>query len=205
MKKLFFTLLVSTFFISYAGAEEIAITSNPEEVNIFVKNAQTGQELNIGKTPYKGDVEALTANVANGSVFMIELRKDGFETYRILVTKAGKSDIAVNVNMEVSKDMSMTQDFDLLTGDLFDVQRMVRTKDYQSALKKIEMLEKKFPHFSVVYEMKASVFYLMKEFKRSLTFYRKAFATNPKNRDAYRMKIYLEKKFKVASNTTTPQ
>lgn len=201
MKKLFFTLLVSTFFVSVLQAEEIAITSNPEEVNIFVKNAQTGQELKIGKTPYKGDVDALTANVANGSVFMIELRKDGFETYRILVTKAGKSDIAVNVNMEVSKDMSMTQDFDLLTGDLFDVQRMVRTKDYQSALKKLEMLEKKFPHFSVVYEMKASVFYLMKEFKRSLTFYRKAFATNPKNRDAYRMKMYLEKKFKVASNT----
>jgi len=201
MKKLFFTLLVSTFIVTGIQAEEIAITSNPEEVNIFVKNAQTGQELNIGKTPYKGDVDALTANVANGSVFMIELRKDGFEPYRILFTKAGKSDIAVNVNMEVSKDMSMTQDFDLLTGDLFDVQRMVRTKDYQSALKKLEMLEKKFPHFSIVYEMKASVFYLMKEFKRSLTFYRKAFATNPKNRDAYRMKMYLEKKFKVASNT----
>ncbi|MCO4793109.1 MAG: hypothetical protein KC493_05335 [Bacteriovoracaceae bacterium] len=200
MKGLFFTLLVIGLFNNVVMSEEIAITSNPEEVDIFVKNAQTGQELKIGKTPYKGDVDALTANVANGSVFMIELRKVGFESYRILFTKAGKSDIAVNVNMEVAKDMSMTQDFDLLTGDLFDVQRMVRTKDYQSALKKLEMLEKKFPHFSVVYEMRASVFYLMKEFKRSLTFYRKAFATNPKNRDAYRMKMYLEKKFKVASN-----
>lgn len=201
MKRLIYALLIFEIFATVAGAEEIAITSNPEEVNIFVKNAQTGQELNIGKTPYKGDVDALIANVANGSVFMLELRKTGFEPYRILVTKAGKSDIAVNVNLEVSKDMSMTQDFDLLTGDLFDVQRMVRTKDYQSAIKKLEMLEKKFPHFSVVYEMKGSVFYLMKEFKRSLTFYRKAFATNPKNRDAYRMKMYLEKKFKVASNT----
>lgn len=200
MKGLFFTLLVIGLLNNVVMSEEIAITSNPEEVDIFVKNAQTGQELKIGKTPYKGDVDALTANVANGSVFMIELRKVGFESYRILFTKAGKSDIAVNVNMEVAKDMSMTQDFDLLTGDLFDVQRMVRTKDYQSALKKLEMLEKKFPHFSVVYEMRASVFYLMKEFKRSLTFYRKAFATNPKNRDAYRMKMYLEKKFKVASN-----
>ena len=39
----------------------------------------------------------------------------------------------------------------------------------------------------------------MKEFKRSLSFYRKAFAVNPKNRDAYRMKLYLEKKFKISS------
>jgi hypothetical protein len=184
-----------------AFSEEISITSNPEQATISVRNAQTGQEVKIGKTPYKGSLDAIVSNIASGSVFMLELTKIGFEPYRVLITKTGSSDIALNVNMTVSRDMRMTQDFDLLMSELFDVQRMIRTKDYSSSMSKIDDLIKKFPHFSIVYEMKGSIFYLMKEFKRSLTFYRKAFAVNPKNRDAYRMKLYLEKKFKISSKS----
>jgi tetratricopeptide (TPR) repeat protein len=195
-----FLILTLLIFISFnAYCEDISITSNPEQAIISVKNAQTGQEVKIGKTPYKGSLDAIVNNIASGSVFMLEIAKDGFEPYRILITKTGTSDIAINVNMTVSRNMKMTQDFDLLMSELFDVQRMIRTKDYSSSLEKLNDLIKKFPHFSIVYELKASVFYLMKEFKRSLTYYRKSFAVNPKNRDAYRMKIYLEKKFKIAS------
>lgn len=202
MKKLNLNLLI-LFLVMFSGslfAEDISITSNPEQAIISVRNAQTGQSVRIGKTPYKGNLETIISNIASGSVFMLELTKDGFEPYRILITKTGASDIAVNVNMTVDRNMRMTQDFDILMSELFDVQRMIRTKDYDSSMQKLDVLIKKFPHFSIVYEMKGSIFYLMKEFKRSLTFYRKAFAVNPKNRDAYRMKTYLEKKFKVASN-----
>ncbi len=193
------TFIIFLIMSSVTLSEEISITSNPERAIISVKNAQTGQEVSIGKTPYKGNLETIVANVASGSVFMLELKKNGFEPYRILITKTGSSDIAINVNMDVSRSMKMTQDFDLLMNELFDAQRMIRLKDYASSMEKLNVLIKKFPHFSIVYELKGSVFYLMKEFKRSLTFYRKAFATNSKNRDAYRMKIYLEKKFKLAS------
>jgi hypothetical protein len=195
---LMITALMMIIMSSLVYSEEISITSNPEQATISVRNAQTGQEVKIGKTPYKGSLDTIVANIASGSVFMLEITKIGFEPYRMLITKTGSSDIAVNINMIVSRDMRMTQDFDLLMTELFDVQRMIRTKDYASSMQKLDVLIKKFPHFSIVYEMKGSIFYLMKEFKRSLTFYRKAFAVNPKNRDAYRMKIYLEKKFKIS-------
>ena len=75
---------------------------------------------------------------------------------------------------------------------------MVRLKDYQSSLQKLEMLERKFPHFSIIHEMKGMIFYLQKNFKMALNFYRKANGINPQNIEAYKMKTYLEKKFGIS-------
>jgi tetratricopeptide (TPR) repeat protein len=196
-KTLVFAILMTLCF--GANASELKITSNPEDCEVVVKNAQTGQESTLGKTPYTGNLETISQNVAGSNVFMVQLKKEGFEPMRIIVTKVGNTDIVLSANLEISKNITLNRDFDTLAGELFDVQRLIRVKDYDSSLKKLDQLEKKFPHFSVVYEMKGSVFYLTKEYKRALAYYRKAFATNPDNMDAYRMKIYLEKKFNITS------
>lgn len=190
-----FTFLI--IFSNLLSASEINILSNPVGGIIYVKDAKKGDRIKIGETPYKGNLDQLVANISSKAAFIVEVTKVGFEPYRILLTKTGSMDIELDVNLEISKNIEMVQDLDLLTGDLFDVQRMIRVKDYQSSLKKLDLLEKKFPHYSIVAEMKASVFYLMKEYKRSLGFYRKAFGLNPENREAYQMKVYLEKKFKI--------
>lgn len=193
-------LTLFTFLILFSNlltASEINILSNPVGGIIYVKDAKKGDRIKIGETPYKGNLDQLVSNISSKAAFIVEVTKVGFEPYRILLTKTGSMDIELDVNLQISKSISMVQDLDLLTGDLFDVQRMIRVKDYQSSLKKLDLLEKKFPHYSIVAEMKASVFYLMKEYKRSLGFYRKAFGLNPENREAYQMKVYLEKKFKI--------
>ncbi|MBT7610106.1 MAG: hypothetical protein HN576_10135 [Bacteriovoracaceae bacterium] len=135
-----FIITIAMLMSTSAFSEDISITSNPKQATISVRNAETGQEVKIGKTPYKGSLDAIVANIASGSVFMLEITKIGFEPYRILITKTGSSDIAVNVNMIVSRDMRMTQDFDLLMSELFDVQRMIRTKDYSSSMQRLMIL-----------------------------------------------------------------
>jgi tetratricopeptide (TPR) repeat protein len=77
------------------------------------------------------------------------------------------------------------------------VQRQIRSKDYANAVKRLDELEKDFPHYSIIYELKGSAFYLDKQFKQALNYYRKAFSVNPENRDAYIMKVYLEEKFEL--------
>ena len=126
-----------------------------------------------------------------------EIEKEGFDPYRVLLTRTGSNDIEMSVNLDISKNIKMIKDLDYLMVELFDVQRQIRAKDYTSALNKLDGLEKDFPHYSIIYELKGSAYYLNKDFSKALNFYRKAFSINPDNRDAYNMKIYLEKKFNL--------
>jgi tetratricopeptide (TPR) repeat protein len=178
-------------------AEEISVTSNPEQAEVYVKNTNTKERVKIGKTPIKMSMNDMVNNFARANVFMIEIEKEGFDPYRILMTRTGSNDIELLVNLEISKNMKLIKDLDYLMSQLFEVQRQIRSKDYANAVKRLDELEKDFPHYSIIYELKGSAFYLDKQFKQALNYYRKAFSVNPENRDAYIMKVYLEEKFEL--------
>lgn len=190
-------LFVMAFLFVHSGfAADFEIESNPVDCDVFVTGAD-GKKVALGKTPFKMDVESLKATHGTSGVVNVTVVKPGFESYSIIVPLLSKSAIKISASLEVQKDVQLTQDFDLLASDLFDALRMIRLKDYKSAYGKLDLLEKKFPHFSIVYEMKGATLYLQNEYKMSLNYYRKAFGINPQNREAFRMKNYLEKKFGI--------
>lgn len=190
-------LIILTFFLSFeVFASNIEINSNPDGADIYAISPTTGSKEKMGSTPFVGDMSSFFQK-AGGDSFVLEVIKDGFDAYRILVPNLGKNDIVMNLNLQISADIKLVQDLDFLMNDLFDVQRLARSKDFVSALEKLAMLEKKFPNYSVIHEMKGSIFYLQNEYTRSLSSYRRAFALNSQNQDAYRMKIYLEKRFNL--------
>lgn len=201
MKRLLFifTLLLSP--ICLAG--KVTIDSSPSESEIIVINPENGMKTVLGKTPYDTDMDQLKSNVGSNGVIQLDIQKPGFQKYHMALPVVGSSDIKVFANLEVENDIKLTQDIDLLMADLFDVLRMVRVQDFNNGMKKLELLEQKFPHYSIIFEMKGMISYLRKNFKEALNFYRKSFGLNPKNREAYRMKVYLEKKFNVNPNTAS--
>jgi len=194
-KKIIAFTYFMTFFSVYPG--DIVIKSSPKDCEVFVVDPETGNKTALGKTPYESTVQQVAGGNESGSI-QIEVAKPGFIPYHIAIPSAVGADVKLFANLEVEKNISMNQDFDLLVGDLFDVLRMVRVKDYKNSFSKLEKLEKRFPHFSIIYEMKGMISYLQKNYKQALNFYRKSFGVNPKNMEAYRMKVYLEKKFKIS-------
>ncbi len=197
MKKI---LLVLLFIFNFnLLAAEFEVVSNPLDCDVFVIG-QDGKKIALGKTPFKMDLDALKAAHGQNGVVNITVAKPGFESFNIVVPILTKSNVKINSSLEIERDIKLTQDFDLLTSDLFDALRMMRVKDYKSAYAKLELLEKKFPHFSIIYEMKGAILYLQNEYTMALNFYRKAFGINPENREAFKMKTYLEKKFGVAAD-----
>lgn len=196
------TLIIFTLlsFSSFSFAADLNIKSNPADCDVFVIG-ENGKKNAVGKTPYKTSIDEIKNNFGvEGSVQFL-VHKPGFEEFNIVVPLIGSSDVNLSANLEVQRDIKMTQDLDLLVTDLFDVLRMMRGKDFDTAYAKLDKLEQKFPHYSIIYEMKGTISYLQKEFKKALSFYRKAFGINPKNREAYKMKVYLEKKFQVDAGT----
>lgn len=175
----------------------ISIKSNPSDCDVFQIDPISGKKSALGKTPYKADLDTLKGESEDNATIQLSIYKPGFDSFNVTVPSLGNVDVNLNANLEVQKDIKMTQDLDMMVTDLFDVLRMMRIKDFPNASKKLFLLEKKFPHYSIIHEMKGTVSYLQKEFKQSLNYYRKAFGINPKNREAYKMKVYLEKKFKI--------
>lgn len=205
MKQVIFFIFITALFLNYAFAEIVKITSNPPDVQIYVKNTSTQKLIKLGKTPFQISESELISNYAKGEIYILELKKVGFDPYRILMSKLGKSNVDLFINMEVKKSIRDIKLIDAYSQELFEIQRLIRVKNYDTAIKKLFILEGKFPHYSVIYEMAGSAFYLNKKFSQSLAYYRKAFSKNTDNIDAYRMKEYLEAKLGLTKDKERKQ
>jgi tetratricopeptide (TPR) repeat protein len=187
-------IFISFAFMSWPLlASQISINSQPEGAEVIAQMARGGKKIKIGTTPLKIDhsrIEALTQGVA----YKIEVMKSGFEVYRLLVASTGKEDIELQATLEPSQEMKLGPSIDVLVFNLFEVQRLIRSKDYDGALIKLSELEKSHANLSSVWEIKGSINYIKKNFNIALSDYRKAFTLNPQNEVAQRMKEYLESK-----------
>lgn len=196
LKILCYTFL-AVFMTMPAFAAKLTIKSQPEGAEIFV--SINGKNVRLGATPYETDLTEIIRTYVKSNSFMIELKKTGHMPYRVLLAKTEDVDLELTANLELDEAVSNHKEHDLLMNQLFDVQKLIRGRNFRDALLKLDELEKKHPTLSVIPELKATSYYMNKEVENALSYYRKAFALNPDNSDAYRMKVYLEKKLGVDS------
>ncbi len=193
-----FTFLLILLFSPLAIAGKLTIKSQPDAAEIFIIDGNSKPVL-LGKTPFESDLEDIIRNYVKSSSFLLELKKDGHDPYRVLVAKSANVDMALTATLELSQAITNIKEHDFLMNELFDVQKLIRARNFTDAINKLEDLEKKNPRLSIIPELRATAMYLNKDVEGALSYYRKAFSVNPDNADAYRMKIYLEKKLGVDS------
>ena len=193
-----FVYLFILLFSPLALAGKITIKSQPDAADIFIIDG-TSKPVPLGKTPYESDLDDIIRNYVKSSSFVLELKKDGHDPYRVLVAKTANVDMALTATLELSQAITNIKEHDFLMNELFDVQKLIRARNFTDAINKLEDLEKKNPRLSIIPELRATAMYLNKDVEGALSYYRKAFSVNPDNADAYRMKIYLEKKLGVDS------
>lgn len=193
-----FLYLFILLFSPLVFAGKITIKSQPDAADIFIIDG-TSKPVPLGKTPFESDLEDIIRNYVKSSSFVLELKKDGHDPYRVLVAKTANVDMALTATLELSQAITNIKEHDSLMNELFDVQKLIRARNFVDAINKLEDLEKKNPRLSIIPELRATAMYLNKDVEGALSYYRKAFSVNPDNADAYRMKIYLEKKLGVDS------
>lgn len=185
--------LITILFSATSFAETLEIKSTPEKAEVFVRNPKTNRVSKVGTTPLKLDFDNISNNYTQSQNFVLILKKQDYEDYRVLMTKPRSADVSLLANMNLINRSEDVRKTDVLINELFDAQRLVRSKNYDQAIQKLTTLEEKHRDISVIYEMKAMAYYMKKNVNESLSYYRKAFAVNPGNKDAYTMKTYLEK------------
>ncbi len=196
MKKFLFILAIIQISLP-ALAGKLTIKSQPVGAEIFINVG--GRPVRLGVTPYESDLSEVIRTYVKSNSFMMEMKKAGHLPFRILLAKTEDVDLELSANLELDPAVSNHKEHDLLMNELFDVQKMIRGRNFRDALGKLDELEKKHPTLSIIPELKATSYYMNKEVENALSYYRKAFALNPDNVDAYRMKVYLEKKLGVDS------
>ncbi len=197
MNRILLLLTVLSFIPSTGWGSKLVIKSQPEGAEIFIVNA--GKPVRLGATPYEANLTEVMKTYVKANSFVLELKKPGHRPYRVLLAKTEDVDLELTANLELDKAISNIKEHDLLMNQLFDVQKLVRGRNFRDALLKLDELEKKHPLLSIIPEMKATAYYMNKEVESALSYYRRAFALNPDNHDAYRMKLYLEKKMGIDS------
>ncbi len=184
---LFFSIITTC-----VQAAKFSVISNPEGSEIYVKKKQNDQAIKIGATPYTGDLQQLASQYQLGQVFFLSIKKDGYNEYNVLMTPTNQADVDIDVNLNINENIALTRKFDSISNFLFDAQRLTRDKNYDEALKMLEEAEKLEKNLSIINEMRGGIYYLKKDFNSALSAYRKAFALNTLNNEAYSMKVYLE-------------
>ena len=189
--KFLFILLI---FHTYAYAQEFEILSTPSDVEVFIKKTPKDTPQKLGKTPLKLKANEVFSKIGEQKTFLIKLVKDGFKSYEVVLVKSENVDMKLDFLLEINPKYKIINKHDLLISDLFKVQRLIRSNNLSEAITKLEGLEKENKDFSVITELKGIAYYMQKDLNKALSMFRLAFSKNPDNQDAYKMKVYIEKK-----------
>ena len=197
-KNSFFAMAL--LMISFQGtAKKLSVSTIPKEADIYVFSSSDASTapIKLGRTPYKADLDEIISKFTGVKSIAIEIRKEGFEDEKIILSATGNYDVDINVKMDVYKKIKTIKEHDILMQELFKVQKLIRARNFSDALTKLTQLEKKHKHFSIIAELKAITYYMSKDVDNALSYFREAFALNPDNVDAYKMKVYLERKLGI--------
>lgn len=192
-----FIFIITLTLVNLGFAAEFEFITTPKEAEVFVYEQFGESPQKVGNTPVKMEMDQFYSYTKSTTFFTLEVRKEGYEPIRFILMKTGSADLRLNLKLEVAKEITTIQRHDKLIAELFDIQKLIRANNFAEALTKLESLEKDFPAFSVIPELKGITYYMNKDIEKALSMFRVAFSKNSENRDAFKMKVYLEKKLGI--------
>jgi tetratricopeptide (TPR) repeat protein len=177
---------------SIAFAENIMIQSLPDKAEIYVRSLDSQTYRQVGRTPLTLKLEDLKNRYDLDDLFLVEIRGRGYFPYRLTLNAGVKSDIKLQAVLEEKNDYPLMKAFDKTSAELFEIQRLIRTQNYEEGEKRLLVLAKEYPQLSIISELLGNVYFIQKKNKEALESYARAFRINPENADSYKLMVHLE-------------
>ncbi|MCB0420922.1 MAG: hypothetical protein KDD61_07995 [Bdellovibrionales bacterium] len=174
----------------------LTIDSNEREVDISVRYVGDGEYKPLGKTPLTMEASKVIEVAGNkGKAMVIELTKPGYMSRTVLVPNLDSGtdfNFRLQLTRQASERAEDIAEKNKLIDDLFESQRLVKVGRYDDAIKLLDKIGEREPQLAAIFEMKAGVSFIKKDYTSSLDLYRQALRLNPGNVESLKMVQYLE-------------
>lgn len=173
---------------SCASSAIVHLDSSPPQAKISVKPLGTGAFKEFGETPLSLPSSQIEEGLNGSGPVTVTFSKHGYREKEILLSDISQLNQSVKVNLE---PLSSLEDPSLVNAQIeaiFEVQRLIRVKKFEEALKVIAKLKTEAPHLSAPYEMEGGIYFVKGQLAESLDSYRNAVRLNPKSVEAIRMR-----------------
>ena len=192
------TFWMSLLFImlsSCAHQKSVSLRSDKlVEVNIIYKGekrrVKASKKLNF-KT---SELSKTFPGYREGDNFSLEVIKDDHYSQIVHFSASLKDNNIIDISLNQKEDPFDAQIMDNVIQELFEVQRLLKYKKSRDAIVRLNKLELEYPKLSIVYELRASAFYFLGDYKKAYHDFKMAWKYNSANSEAKRMIKFMETK-----------
>ena len=187
------------------STSSVNIQSSPDEAEIYITPIGKNESKLLGKTPYVASGSLLVRENEGAGPALIEVKKDGYQTIRTLITELQSVDLSLNLKLNSISGLEDHEKLNSLLDRLFESQHLARRGSYDEALSQLKAVQKEAPQLAATYEIEGGIFYLQKKYQNALNAYEQAIKMNPKNMESIKMRSLLETALKIKPEKTVPQ
>lgn len=169
------------------------VKSDPIQADVFFKTSKMPEKKPLGKTPLSLPMEELKKSIGpdvlSGEYFTLIVEKQDYvtEALNIPATRFGTVLTEVEVNLKKGSQVEDIKTAQEMVDRLFLAQKFALTQQYERAHIELDKVLKIYPKFSRALSMRASIYYVQKNYQESLKWYEEALKIDPQMDEAVKM------------------
>ena len=169
------------------------VKSDPLDAEVFVENSKTGEKKTLGRTPLEIPMsmvkETLGEEILAGEFFNVVVEKKGYISQKLNVpaSRFGTSMVAIDVAMKAGDEQKQLKLASEVLDHLFTAQTFAMAKEYERAQIELDKILQVAPSFVRAITMRASIYFVQKNYIDSLKWYESALVIDPKMEEAIKM------------------
>jgi len=198
MKTYFYFKILALFALvlelsSCSTTSTFNVKSDPLQADVYFKLPKNGEKKTLGKTPIQMPMaelkQTLGDELAAGQYFTLIIEKQGFksETVMIPASRFGTMMTDIEVSLKKGNDDQEEKLAKDVLNRLFLAQKFALTQQFERAQIELDKILVDYPKFSRAMSMRASIFYVQKNYQESLKWYEEALKVDPQMDEAVKM------------------
>lgn len=187
-------VVVSAFLIlSACASRQVYVESDPVGADLFVFTPGQAPKK-VGQTPYILTDKDIPDR---SSPIQVQAAKEGYQTLAVVIPSSvsghlGKLSLKLDTLSLPNQCLNQTEALNRVARAVAEAQSLIKSRQYDLAEKIMSELIVAYPGLSLVYDILGNIYFLRREFDKSLTAYKKSRSLAPENAKTQRMIKQIE-------------
>jgi tetratricopeptide (TPR) repeat protein len=193
MRYLKYTLTILGFISITNCTSLFVVNSEPGKSDVYYLDSTTKEKKILGQTPYQIDVSELRTKAGesftSGDFFTVIVEKPGYlgETYNIPTTRFGMLVTQLNAKLKEGNTEAEKRMAKEIIDHIFLAQKFALMQQFERAHIEVDKILTSYPTFPRALSMRATLYYVQKNYIESAKWYEEALKADPQFDEAIKM------------------